>query len=129
MYIATLGGTNRNIIIKFTTRYNEAAHRLLDNAQLATRLHFCEQIIGDVYMVVMDRIDGKSVWQPQQEKKPAPIIVSEMAEKPVCLLHDNDVVFGDLQDPNIFVASEGHVVLVEFDWLGKGWRFKISSFT
>ena len=41
MYTATLSDTNQDIIVKFTARYNEVAHRLLTEAELAPRLHFC----------------------------------------------------------------------------------------
>ena len=33
---------------------------------------------------------------------------------------ENDIVFGDLRDPNIlYVADEGCVMLVDFDWPAK----------
>jgi hypothetical protein len=35
MYIATLSDTNKEVIVKFTARYNEVAHRLLADADLA----------------------------------------------------------------------------------------------
>jgi hypothetical protein len=58
MYTATLSDTNQEVIVKFTARYNEGAHRLLAKANLAPGLHFCERVIGDLYMVVMDRWMG-----------------------------------------------------------------------
>ncbi len=120
MYTATLNDTNQEVIVKFTARYNEAAHRLLAEARLAPRLHFCGRIVGELYMVVMDRVDGKSIWQLQQDKMPVPAIVSHKVEEAVRLLHEKDIVFGDLRDPNIlYVAPEGHVFLVDFDWPGK----------
>ena len=120
MYIATLGGTGQQVIVKFTARYNEKAHRLLTKAGLAPVLHFCERVIGDLYMVVMDRMDGKSIWQLQGDKIPVPAIVSERVGDAVLLLHENDIVFGDLRDPNIlYDASNDRVVLVDFDWAGK----------
>jgi len=42
MYTATLSETNQEVIVKFTARYNEVAHRLLAKARLAPKLHFCE---------------------------------------------------------------------------------------
>ena len=36
------------------------------------------------------------------------------------LLHENDIIFGDLWDPNIlYNTSKYHVVLVDFDWARK----------
>jgi len=120
MYTATLDDSNQEVIVKFTARYNEVAHRLLANAQLAPRLHFCGRIVGELYMVVMDHVDGKSIWQLQQDKMPVPAIIPQKVEEAVRLLHEEDIVFGDLRDPNIlYVASEGHVFLVDFDWPGK----------
>ena len=119
MYIATLE-TSQEVVVKFTTRYNETAHRLLANNKLAPKLHFCERVIGDLYMVVMDRVDGKSIWQLQAERTPIPAVVLEKVEKAVGLLHGNDIVFGDLRDPNIlYVADENCVMLVDFDWPAK----------
>ncbi|CAA7270480.1 unnamed protein product [Cyclocybe aegerita] len=120
MYIATLGDTDEEVIVKFTARYNEVAHRLLADAQLAPKLHFCGRVVGNLFMVVMDRVDGKSIWQLQKDDKPVPAIVLEKVTEAVGILHANGIVFGDLQGPNILhVASKDHVVLVDFDWPGK----------
>jgi len=120
MYTATLSDTNEEVIVKFTARYNEVAHRLLANEAYAPRLHFCECVIGNLYMVVMDRVDGKSIWQLREDKIPVPEIVARSVTDAIELLHENDIVFGDLRDPNIlYDASKARVVLVDFDWSGK----------
>jgi RIO-like serine/threonine protein kinase len=114
MYTATLSDTDAKVIVKFTAHYNEAAHRLLAEVELAPKLHFCERVIGNLYMVVMDRVDGKSIWQLQKDKMPVPAIVFERVSDAVRLLHEKYIVFGDLRDPNIlYDASEGRVVLVD----------------
>jgi hypothetical protein len=124
IYIATLGDTSQEVVVKFTAHYNEAAHRILAEAQLAPTLHFCERVIGNLYMVIMDRVDGKSIWQLQEEGAPVPTVVSKKVEHALNLLHAQDIVFADLRDPNILhVASkgsgEGCVILVDFDWPAK----------
>lgn len=120
MYVATLDDNNQEVIVKFTARYNEQAHRLLAEARLAPRLHFCGHVVGDLYMVVMDRVEGTSVWQLQQDRTPIPVIVHKKVREAVQLLHEQDIVFGDLRSNNIlYVASEDHAVLVDFDWPGK----------
>ena len=120
VYTATLSDTNEEVIVKFTARYNEVAHRLLAEAELAPRLHFCERVIGDLYMVVMDRADGKSIWRLREDKIPVCAIVSKRVGDAVRFLHENNIVFGDLRDPNIlYDASRDRVVLVDFDWAGK----------
>ena len=119
MYIATLGDANEEVIVKFTARYSEVAHCLLAMTGLAPRLHFCERVIGDLYMVVMELVDGKSIWQLREENVPLPAVISEEVSKAVGLLHENNIVFGDLRDPNIlYDESKDRVVLVDFDWPG-----------
>ena len=118
MYTATLD-TDCEVIVKFTARYNEAAHRILADAQLAPTLHFCEHVIGDLYMVVMDRVVGKSIWQLQEDDTPVPAIVSKWVDDAVRLLHNENIVFGDLRDPNVlYVDLDDSVVLIDFDWAG-----------
>lgn len=117
MYTATLG--DQGVIVKFTPRYNAEAHFLLAKAGLALTLHLCERVIGDLYMVVMDHVDEKSIWQLQMDEAPDPAIILEKVEKALNLLHEQDIVLGDLQGPNILVASMDRVFLVDFDWAGK----------
>ena len=76
-------------------------------------------------MVVMDRVDGKSLWQIQTDKTPIPTIVLEHVRQAVHLLHQQNIVFGDLRDPNIlYDASKNCTVIVDFDWSG-GWSEQI----
>ena len=107
MYIATLDDDpNQEVIVKFTTRYDQVAHRLLAEARLPPRLHFCCRVVGDLNTIVMDRVDGKSIWQLQRDKTPIPAIVAVEVEKAVRHLHNEDIVFGDLRSNNIlYVAS------------------------
>jgi len=128
MYTATLDDTDEQVIVKFTAHYNKVAHCLLAEVELAPRLHFCERVIGDLYMVVMDHVDGKSIWQLQKDKMPVPAIVFERVSDAVGLLHEKDIVFGDLRDPNIlYDASKGQVVLVDFDWPGTDGQTRYSA--
>jgi serine/threonine protein kinase len=122
MYTATLDDTNEEVIVKFTARYNEAAHRLLAKVQLAPNLHFCGRVVGDLYMIVMEYVDGTSVWQLQKDKTPIPEVVVTKVEEAVHLLHEQGIVFGDLRSNNIlYVAAEpeAYAVLVDFDWPGE----------
>lgn len=119
LYIATLD-TNQDVSVKFAARYNEEAHRLLAEAQLAPRLYFCGLVVGGIHMIVMERVDGKSVWELHENKLPIPSIVLEKVEEAVRLLHNNHIVFGDLRTNNmLFVPSERRLALVDFDWSGK----------
>ena len=79
---------------------------------MSPKLHFCEHIIGDLYMVVMDRVDGTSAWQFQQDKKPVPAVVLNDIKDALHILHAKDIVFGDLRDPNIlYLASKARAIL------------------
>ena len=128
MYIATLGDTGNEVIVKFTARYNQVDHRLLANEDLAPKLHFCERVIGGLYMVVMDHVDGMSVWQLQQDKKPVPAIVLKDIDNALHILHAKGIIFGDLRDPNIlYLASEDRAMLVDFDWCGKDGEDRYSA--
>lgn len=123
MYIATLGDTDQEVIVKFTARYNKEAHVLLANAGLAPKLYFCERIVGDLYMVVMDRVEGKTVWQLYKSRA-IPSSVVDQVERAVNHLHTNGIVFGDLRDNNILYtqvdgSAGGKVFLVDFDWANK----------
>lgn len=113
------------VLIKFTHRYNKKAHTLLAGAGLAPRLHFCNPIVGNLLMIVMDYIpDAKSVLRLRVEESPLPSIIPEQVEKAVTLLHNRDIVFGDLRDGNVIYApptpdqTDGRVMLVDFDWAG-----------
>ena len=70
-------------------------------------------------MIVMDRVDGNSIWQLQEDKVPISEIVLTKVEEAVGLLHNEDIVFGDLRGNILYIASEHRVVLVDFDWAGK----------
>ncbi|KIM45609.1 hypothetical protein M413DRAFT_24776 [Hebeloma cylindrosporum] len=120
LYIATMDGTDKEVVVKFTGRYNETAHRILAIAGLAPELHFCQPVIGGLYMVVMDRVDGKSLCELQANEIPIPSIVALHVHQALALLHAQDLVFGDLQLNNIlYDASKDQTHIVDFDWPGK----------
>ena len=41
-------------------------------------------------------------------------------QKAIELLHNNGYVIGDFRDPNVLVQEGGGVMLIDFDWAGKG---------
>lgn len=105
------------VFIKFVTRYNEQAHKLLARNGLAPQLRYCSKLaVGEThFMVVMDRIHGHDMHEE-------PFLAEDLirirdAKK---LLHENGYVFGDLRPNNIFKPMDGTgVVLVDFDWCGR----------
>lgn len=105
------------VFVKFVTRYNAAAHKLLAGEALAPRLRYCAELApGEThFMVVMDRITGHGMYgKPFQEEDLTRVLQAKN------LLHKNDFVFGDLRPNNIIKPMDGTgVVLVDFDWCGQ----------
>ncbi|KAF8340881.1 hypothetical protein F5887DRAFT_1225861 [Amanita rubescens] len=121
MYIATLGDNNEEVIVKFTARYNTAAHRLLSEAELAPRLYFCDRVIGDLYMVVMECVDGKSIWQLQEEGTSLPAIISKEGRQGGASPSRTQYCFWRLCGTPTFFTTNPRiaVALVDFDWAGR----------
>ena len=121
--------STQEVFVKFTAKYHEDAHRLLaqQDPPLAPALYFCARVIGDVYMVVMEYIP-QSKGRPihQYSSGPAlpqnlPEIVERDVSKALKLLHGQDLVFGDLREPNLLYLADpdgGRILLVDFDAVG-----------
>lgn len=125
LYRATLDGDQR-VVVKFTSQYNQEAHKLLASRSLAPKLYYCERVVGGLYMVVMEHVEAKSLselrWSPKVQIPglPIPSIVLTKVEEALRILHSAEIVFGDLREPNILYAhSDSRVFLVDFDWCGK----------
>ena len=111
---AAEGPEGNPLFIKFTSRYNEQAHRLLHEKGYAPTLHHCsETIAGSGYfMVVMDQVDGEDMFQ-----KPFTEADLRRVQEAKDLLHENELVFGNLRPNNIIKPANGlGVMLVDFDW-------------
>ena len=102
------------LVVKFTSRYNAAAHELLARNGYAPRLWHCAETIAGsgCFMVVMDQIHGKDMFGCHFTADDL-LRVQEAKE----LLHRHDFVFGDLRSNNIVKPADGSgVMLVDFDW-------------
>ncbi|RXW21534.1 hypothetical protein EST38_g4331 [Candolleomyces aberdarensis] len=127
-YVATLNdGTE--VVVKFTASYNSAAHRLLSDSGLAPRLYFCERVMGDLAMVVMERVRNCVPLAyllnhgPEGTGSGVDFVVKKV-EEAVRLLHEREIVFGNLREENILCvaaskSSVASVLLVDFDWAAK----------
>ena len=117
---------NIEVVVKFTDRYHADAHKLLAAEHLAPALHACVPVYGDLFMVVMDRVEGEMAWATvEAREKKLPYRIYEDVERAISLLHSGDLVFGDLRTPNIMVVPGGsgaddgpRGMLVDFDWVG-----------
>ncbi|THH03729.1 hypothetical protein EW145_g6049 [Phellinidium pouzarii] len=92
----------KNVIVKFSTTYNETAHKLLAEAKLAPKLYLCQRVIGD---------SSKAKLEPS---------VFEDIESALKILKTKSIVHGDLRAANIIIDPERkHAKVIDFDWAGK----------
>ena len=135
MYLARMpnGASNETVLVKFSAKYHEGAHRLLASADppLAPTLHFCTHVLGDMYMVVMEYIPkskGQSLFVAPQPQSALESIRKDI-EKALNLLHGDDLVFGDLREPNVLYLpdGEGRALLVDFDGVGRDGKDEYSA--
>ena len=120
------GSLPEGVVVKFALTYNKDAHKLLADRGLAPKLHSCEPVIGGREMVVMERVKGKRMYDFREHSLPTSVF-DDVAEA-LRILHEAQLVFGDLRDTNIMVIDKGsrtevRAQLVDFDWVredGKG---------
>ena len=124
----------QRLVIKFVDRYGVEAHDLLAQENMAPRLLYCGSLdgendvrdspshaegriecglyVGPLRMVVMDRVEHV------QAKDDWPGDAREQIKAAIDKLHERDLVFGDLREPNV-LFSEDSAFLIDFDWAGK----------
>ena len=67
-----------------------------------------------MYVVVMDFISGRQIGNTQHSSEAV-----DALREGLRILHDNDLVFGDLRSPNIVLPAEGKPMFIDFDWAGR----------
>lgn len=118
---------SKEIVVKFPETYNIKAHRLLADAGLAPKVFFDSSEPSEPFtpagraMIVMERVRGKDL---SQVAGPVPNCVRDSVAKALDILHDHDIVFGDLRRPNVLAVEDASGcitggMLVDFDWCGK----------
>ena len=105
------------VVVKFTVQYHEEAHRILAENQLVPTLYFCIPLVGDMYMVIMDYTDSAPCFC-LKDLGDHRAIYSDV-DKAIKLLHEQDLVFGDLRAQNVLPKLSGGAILIDFDWVGK----------
>jgi len=124
----------RTVVVKFCERYGEDAPRVLANAGLAPRLHYCSKVVGGLFMVVMEQVDGRD-WYSEFRHRDLPQSVLDDIERALGKLHGAMLVYGDMRRPNIMVVKkskcrnddsdsdsdldEWRGLLIDFDWSGR----------
>ena len=105
-----------DVVVKFATRYNADAHRLLHGQGLAPALCYFARLVGDFYMAVTDYVDSDPLSDcPKQENH---LGIFSQVEKALKLLHGDNLVFGDLRPENIVLDAHGGAKLIDFDFVG-----------
>jgi len=122
----TLETPAKSIVVKFVERYNDAAHKLLEEVDAAPRLLYYgivgvrdgDPTYGHLKMVVMEYLDGMTADQARNLRQLPPTFLAEVRGI-LKRLHDDDFVFGDLRGANIMITKNNKVKFVDFDWAGK----------
>jgi len=121
LFVGTLldGSHEVEVVVKFTATYNEVVHKLLAEKGLAPKLYACQRVIGNLFMVVMERIAGKPLAFDFREA-PLKDTVFEDITRAVEVLKEHDLVHGDLRAVNVMVdPKQEHAKVIDFDWAGK----------
>ena len=110
---ATISSVVVQVVVKFTRSYCREAHELLADASLAPALRYCahERDVR-MYVVVMDYVERAETWERLSPAR------AESLRKAVRLLHEKDIVFGDLRAPNV-LGLEDRIMVIDFDWAGQ----------
>ena len=121
LYIAeteTSDGVSNKIIVKFTRRYSIRLHSFCACRGHAPKILGFEQLPGGWFAIAMDYI--LPTIHPSQSSELAIHCKkwSDELETLVKSFHKDDLVHGDLREPNI-LCIEDQVMLIDFDWGGK----------
>jgi hypothetical protein len=130
IFLARTQDTNepKTIVVKFVQSYNSEAHALLQEHGLAPALLYDgsrqseTRFASDRSMIIMDFVRGVDL--DLHTERPTPPCILKDVRKALQLLHDHDIVFGDLRPPNVMAVqdADGRAtggMLVDFDWCGK----------
>ncbi|KAI0050119.1 hypothetical protein FA95DRAFT_1676989 [Auriscalpium vulgare] len=129
LYLGLLSG--KKVVVKFCERYCPDAHRLLadHDRKFAPTLHLCTRLVGGLYMVVMDYIEGsvvsKAFRKGAKVRLPSPL--HDQVKTALDVLHKNRYVYGDLRGPNILKTADNRAMLIDFDWAGKEGEARYSA--
>lgn len=127
------------IVVKFVTRYNATAHRLLADLELAPKLYYAETealstdcqtgglsyLVPQLKMIVMEFLPYPNASraflpeEPDGQPPPVPYNFFDSLKCAVAELHRKGLVFGDLRAPNILVGPLMKARLIDFDWCGE----------
>jgi hypothetical protein len=98
------------VVVKFSTRYGKEAHATLANCKerLAPRMYHHSKLPGDVFVTVMEHLPGQTLEGGYGAVPP--FRVWAKVRRAIAILHEQNIVFGDLRLCNIMCHTE-HVAL------------------
>ncbi|KAI0000814.1 hypothetical protein BJV74DRAFT_882649 [Russula compacta] len=82
-------------------------------------LYACHRVIGNLFMVVMERVKGKNMKAHELREEPFKATVFDDITEALKLLQERDFVHGDLRAVNVMIDAEVKAKLIDFDWAGK----------
>ncbi|KAK2462645.1 hypothetical protein APHAL10511_005378 [Amanita phalloides] len=129
-----VGGSGKQIIIKFVTTYNANVHELLHQEGYAPELFYCgpiptagsildalplsedqgaqfRRLLPLMNVVVMEHV-MLGAWPATRD------IAEKQLKDALGFLHAHEYVFGDLREPNVLFTENGTLNLIDFDWAG-----------
>jgi hypothetical protein len=117
------------VLVKFTAKYNEVAHRLLAKQTPTIRpaLYSWMRVIDGLYMIVMEYLSDAEplclFFPPHQMFKSSGRTLPRLLT-----YHREGFVFGELREVNVFYSPEdgGRAFLVDFDGVGEHGRDRYS---
>jgi hypothetical protein len=111
-------GTDVEVVVKFTANYNELAHRILADEGLAPKLYACQRVIGNLFMVVMEHLEGTPMSADIPENSLEDSVFDDI-RRAIGFLQRHNLVHGDLRAANIVVEpNRAHAKVIDFDWAG-----------
>ena len=121
LFLATLLGGNEDVVVKLVKRYSKEAHEHLANKGLAPKLFLCQGVIGNLIVVVMERVSGCLLNELHGcLAADSQLLVFKSLKQVIEALEGEDFVHGDLRAPNIVVDPDSGVVkVIDFDWAAK----------
>jgi serine/threonine protein kinase len=115
IFRAKLCDGSSDLCVKFVHQYSKEVHEYCASIDAAPKLLGFEDMPGGWYMVVMTFIEGYDMLHESES-----LIPTDKIRAVIHQLHQRGYVHGDIRDTNVMVSSNGHVILLDFDWAGEG---------
>lgn len=108
-----------DLCVKFVRQYSKEVHEYCASINAAPKLLGFESMPGGWYMVVMTFIEGYDMLYESES-----LIPTDKIRAVIDQLHQSGYVHGDIRDTNVMVSSNGHVILLDFDWAGESGKVR-----